>query len=295
LAVVLSLGGLQSVGLAEDLLDRYFDSNGVRIRYVEQGSGEPVVLIHGVGGSLQSWLNAGVFEGLAVDHRVVALDARGHGKSGKPHDPRQYGREMARDVVRLLDHLAIARAHIVGYSMGAAITSQLLTMHPERFLTATLGAGSGRFRWTEEDATLAEQEAREREAECVSRSLIYRTAPTNEPKPGEDDIRKRSQACLADPLQDRFAIAALTRARRDTLIDPAQAAAVTVPTLGIVGSADGALAGLQQLGRTRSGFELVIIEGAIHASADPRGAMRRPEFVRTVRAFIASHRDRATR
>ena len=67
----------------------------------------------------------------------------GHGKSGKPRGTSQYGVEMARDVIRLLDHLQISRAHMVGYSMGGFIVMNLLAAHPDRFLTATLGGSGG--------------------------------------------------------------------------------------------------------------------------------------------------------
>src|SRR3990172_3098016 len=120
--------------------DKFFDSNGVRIRYVDQGSGQPVVLIHGFSGNIEtSWMDTGVLSNLAKDHRVIALDCRGRGKSDKPRDPKAYGSEVGQDVVRLLDHLKISRAHIVGYSMGAGIVAKLLTTNPNRFLTATLG------------------------------------------------------------------------------------------------------------------------------------------------------------
>jgi pimeloyl-ACP methyl ester carboxylesterase len=133
--------------------DQFFDLNGVRIRYVDQGSGQPVVLLHGFGGSLESgWVETGVLPNLARDYRVIALDYRGHGQSDKPHDPKSYGRHMGQDVVRLLDHLNIARAHIVGHSLGAGITATLLTTHPDRFLTATLSGGAGRQQWTTQDA-----------------------------------------------------------------------------------------------------------------------------------------------
>ena len=95
--------------------------------------------------------------------------------------------------------------------MGASITAKLLTTHAERFTSATLGGAAGRFRWTDEQTAGAEQEALERERECVSRSQIYRLAPTNGPKPDEEEIRKRSTACMANPDQDRFALAALAR------------------------------------------------------------------------------------
>jgi len=110
--------------------DRYFDSAGVRIRYVDRGKGEPVVLLHGNGGSLQGWFDSGIAANLERDYRVIALDARGHGQSGKPRDAAAYGQQMGLDVVRLLDHLGIRRAHMVGYSMGASILGKLVTTHP---------------------------------------------------------------------------------------------------------------------------------------------------------------------
>ena len=60
-----------------------------------------------------------VIDALKKDYKVIALDLRGCGGSGKPHDPKAYGIEMVNDVVRLLDHLKIDKAHIVGYSMSA--------------------------------------------------------------------------------------------------------------------------------------------------------------------------------
>jgi pimeloyl-ACP methyl ester carboxylesterase len=118
--------------------ERFFDSVGVRIRYIEEGWGEPVVLVHGYTSNVDAqWAQTGVLQALASRYRVIALDARGHGSSGKPHDPTQYGPEMGIDILRLLNHLDIARAHIVGYSMGAHIVAQLVTTHPERFLTVT--------------------------------------------------------------------------------------------------------------------------------------------------------------
>jgi pimeloyl-ACP methyl ester carboxylesterase len=118
--------------------DRFFDSNGVRIRYVDQGQGPPVVLIHDYTGTIERhWINSGVFTSFVADHRVIALDCRGHGKSDKPTDPERYGAEMSSDIVRLLDHLKVQRAHIVGFSMGAIIAGHLLTTNPERFITAT--------------------------------------------------------------------------------------------------------------------------------------------------------------
>jgi pimeloyl-ACP methyl ester carboxylesterase len=80
--------------------DQFFDSNGVQIRYVEQGRGPAVVLMHGYTGTLdRHFLANGVFADLAKDYRVFAFDLRGHGKSDKPHDAAAYGDVMASDVV----------------------------------------------------------------------------------------------------------------------------------------------------------------------------------------------------
>src|SRR5438477_11822838 len=108
--------------------DQYFDSNGVRIRYVVAGAGEPVVLIHGWSADAGMWQP--LMDDLSRDHQVIALNCRGHGKSGKPHNPARYGMEMTGDVTRLLDHLGIKRAHIAGYSMGGSIVIKLLSEHP---------------------------------------------------------------------------------------------------------------------------------------------------------------------
>ena len=268
--------------------DKYFDSNGVTIRYVVQGTGEPIVLIHGLEGSLENWAKRGILPDLARNYQVIAFDLRGHGKSGKPHNPMAYGREMALDIVRLLDHLGIARAHVVGFSLGSQLTSQLLTLRPDRFLTATLIAGAGRFEWTDQQARDSEQEAVDRERECVSRTLLNRLAPLGEPKPSDQQIAALSAACMADSTQDRFALAAVVRSRGDQRITPAAAAAVTVPTLAIVGSLDPSRKGLEMLKALRPAIKLVIVEGATHAA--DRGILGRPETLAALREFLAHNR-----
>ena len=92
--------------------DGVFNSNGVKIRYVTEGTGVPVVLIHGWMGDSSMWGrdrsgNTKLDTSGANGFQLIALDCRGHGKSDKPHDQKMYGPEMAADVVRLLDHLKI--------------------------------------------------------------------------------------------------------------------------------------------------------------------------------------------
>jgi pimeloyl-ACP methyl ester carboxylesterase len=91
----------------------------VEIAYVDVGSGEPVALLHGSFCRLNDWLRHPIHGAwLNAGFRVIAMDARGHGQSDKPHDPAASGPEMADDVARLLDHLGIPQAHVMGYSMG---------------------------------------------------------------------------------------------------------------------------------------------------------------------------------
>jgi pimeloyl-ACP methyl ester carboxylesterase len=123
-----------------------FDSADVAIHYQFAGSGPPVILIHGLYSSAGiNWQLPGTIKLLAERYQVIALDVRGHGRSDKPKQDDAYGVEMVDDVIRLMDHLEIEKAHIVGYSMGGMIAMKLITEHPDRVLSGTLG-GMGWFR-----------------------------------------------------------------------------------------------------------------------------------------------------
>ncbi len=120
--------------------DGVFDSSGTMIRYVTAGEGPAVVLIHGWMADSSMWGkdssgNTKLDTTKTKGFRLVALDCRGHGKSDKPSEAEKYGEEMAKDVVRLLDHLKIKKAHIVGYSSGAYIAGKVVATNPERVLS----------------------------------------------------------------------------------------------------------------------------------------------------------------
>lgn len=122
--------------------DETFDSNGVKIRYVTEGKGVPVVLIHGWMGDSSMWgvdIVGNTKLKPAEGFMLIALDCRGHGKSEKPHEADKYGIAMADDVVRLLDHLKIEKAHLVGYSSGSFIAGRVVATHPERVLSVVYG------------------------------------------------------------------------------------------------------------------------------------------------------------
>jgi pimeloyl-ACP methyl ester carboxylesterase len=271
---------------AAALSDHFFDSAGVRIHYLEAGTGDAVILLHGNGGSAQDWVKSGLLERLSANFRVIAMDARGHGASGKPHDPKAYGREMSLDVLRLMDHLQVRKAHLVGYSMGAQTVAHLIVIAPERFESATLGGAPGRYYWTDADTRQADQNAVERERDCISRGMIEARAPVGTPPMSEDEFKRRQAACLANKDFDRFALAAVGRGQATQTITRDQAAAVKVPTLGVVGTLDGYLPKFQELKALRTDFQLVTIPGASHGTAAAT-----PEFLDSTRAFLMAHRQ----
>jgi len=261
---------------------RTFDSAGVPIRFLEAGAGEPVVLMHGYTADAEAeWVRTGLFAALAERFRAVAFDARGHGGSGKPHDPAAYGPEMGLDIARLMDRLGVPRAHVVGYSMGAHVVAQLLIAQPGRFLTATLGGAVGRLGWTEADQRRVDVEAAEMDGGSL-RSQTIRLWPRDQPPPTEEQIRERSDRALAG--KDPKALAAVRRSNPAQVISLERLAATTVPVHGIVGGNDPYLRDFEKLRAAMPGLRLSVIEGASHDQAP-----KRPEFTRAVLDFLAAN------
>ncbi len=132
-----------------------FNSDSVEIAFDDVGQGEPVLLIHGFASNGRvNWVDTGWVKSL-VDggFRVITMDNRGHGESEKLYNPDLYSAaEMAEDARRLLDHLDIPKAHVMGYSMGARIAAFLTINHPSQIGAAifaglasrmTTGVGGG--------------------------------------------------------------------------------------------------------------------------------------------------------
>ncbi|HWV51861.1 alpha/beta hydrolase [Pseudorhodoplanes sp.] len=119
-----------------------FKNGAVEIAYLDEGQGDPIVLIHGFASNREvNWVYPGWVSTLTgAGRRVIALDNRGHGQSTKLYKPSDYHTDkMAEDARALLDHLQIERADVFGYSMGARITSFLAAAHPARVRSAILG------------------------------------------------------------------------------------------------------------------------------------------------------------
>ena len=119
-----------------------FHNGTVEIAYLDQGAGDPIVLVHGFASNKDvNWVQPGWVAALTRDNRrVIALDNRGHGQSTKLYDPADYHTDlMAGDVAALIEHLGLERADVMGYSLGARISAVLATRHPERVRALILG------------------------------------------------------------------------------------------------------------------------------------------------------------
>jgi len=262
--------------------DKYFDSNGVKIHYIVEGQGEPVVLIHGFTASIQTqWGVPGILNKLNKDYQVVALDNRGHGRSEKPHDPKQYGDETVNDVIRLMDHLKIAKAHIVGYSMGGFMTSRLMTLRPERVITATLG-GAG---WSQADdarVSFMTELADSLDSGNGIGPLIKQLTPANRPQPSEEQIKAINQMLLL--TNDPKALSACIRGMRGLAVTEDKLKNNKVPTLALIGEIDPLRIGVDEMAKVMPALKVEVLEGADHMNA-----FARPRFIEVLKEFLADH------
>jgi pimeloyl-ACP methyl ester carboxylesterase len=246
------------------------DVEGVPINYIVEGEGPDIVLVHGFASSLQgNWRGPGIVDALVQSgRRVVALDCRGHGRSGKPHDPEKYGmRRMADDVIALMDHLGVGRADLAGYSMGGMISSRLLVEYPERWRTVILG-GIG-------DAILGAWDS-ERSAS------IARAMTAEDGGKGETELARGFRLFAERSGNDLHALAAMQLAPRETL-HVSKLRDVTLPVMVIIGTGDTLIRSADRLAATIPGARHVKLEG------DHLTVIANPGFKQAFLDFLATH------
>jgi pimeloyl-ACP methyl ester carboxylesterase len=229
-----------------------FQNDAVEIAYLDEGEGEPIVLVHGFASTKNvNWVYpTWVSELKRGGRRVVALDNRGHGESAKLYDPGQYTIPiMAGDVIALMDHLGIARADIMGYSLGSRMTAQLALSAPERLRSAIFG-GIGM-------AMIEGGGPGENVAEALEAPSLDEVA---------DPVGRTFRAFADQTRSDRLALAACMRGSR-ALLFRNEAARIAVPVLIAVGTSDEIAGSARKLGEIIPDAEVLDIPNRDHMRA----------------------------
>ncbi len=238
---------------------QYFESNGVPIYYTVEGRGEPVILVHGVAATADlNWRRPGVTRRLAKHFQVISFDLRGHGLSGKPAEPEQYGAQMMEDIVRLMDHLHIQKAHVAGYSLGGFIVLKLLAAHPDRVQSAALcGAG---WKNPEDPAPIPNPyKAPAPEAAPPQQASILFFLPGD-----SKSLFHRIRSWIGDRLVDKAVIKALKKKYPELAVSREELQRIQVPALCVIGTNDGLLPLARDLHREKPALTYSEIPGANH-------------------------------
>jgi pimeloyl-ACP methyl ester carboxylesterase len=251
-----------------------FDSDGVQIAYLDERPAkphaEPVLLIHGfASNAMTNWVDTGWVADLsAAGYRVIALDNRGHGASEKLYRIEDYGAPlMAEDSRRLLDHLAIPRAHLIGYSMGARLSAFLALAHPERVQSLVFGGlGINMVRGMAGTGPIAHAlEA-----------------------PSVDDVKSQAartfRVFAEQTKSDLKALAACIRAARAPITAEA-VATISAPVLVAVGDGDVVGGSAPELAALIPGAEAFVIQGREHMKA-----VGDRSFKKAALDFLARHK-----
>ncbi len=229
-----------------------FHNGAVEIAYIDEGEGDPILLVHGFASSKNvNWIYpTWVSELKKNGRRVIAFDNRGHGESGKLYDAADYDIAiMAGDISALMDHLEIERADVMGYSLGSRMTAVLALQAPQRLRSAILGGiGIGLIEGGGPGENVAEA------LEAPSLEDVT------------DPVGRTFRAFADQTRSDRRALAACLRGSR-RLMTREEAAAIKVPVLIAVGTSDEIAGSAQALGKVIPGAEVLDIPNRDHMRA----------------------------
>jgi len=232
----------------------YVDNDGVKIWFEVEGEGPPLILVHGTTGNLNVWRMLGVVDALKSDYKLILMDARGHGKSDKPHDPSAYLPEpKSRDIEAILDSLDIETTNYFGYSMGGRIGFDVVLQAPHR-LHSLVAGGAG-----------------------PSPAALLAVALFTKGETIEDALEKREAVGgrMPEPVRAAFLandIEALIASQDPSILDQERAYRSALsnfdkPTLMFVGTDDPRLDDIEATTKTMSNAEFIPMEGLDHGGA----------------------------
>ena len=229
-----------------------FNSGGVEIAYQTAGDGPPIILIHGFASNARvNWWDTGWVKTLTdAGRRVITFDNRGHGASEKLYDSALYpAAEMAEDARRLLDHLGISQADVMGYSMGARVSAFLTIAHPDRVRRAVFAGLASRM-----ITGVGGAEAIAHALEAPSRTDVT-------------DMGARGFRIFAEQTRsDLKALAACIRSSREK-ITVEELASIRVPVLVVAGEKDDVAGDVETLVKAIPGAVGVTLPNRNHMNA----------------------------
>jgi len=261
----------------------FLNSAEVPIHYTDEGTGEPVLLLHGFAVNADlNWRRPGITRSLADEFRVVSMDLRGHGLSGKPSGASRYGKEMVEDVNRLMDHLEIEKAHVVGYSLGGFVSLKFAAIHPERLITLSpLASG-----WERPDNSTFVNSLKKLAGTLASGKGI---APLSGYLGGERErpglLHTWWVKLMTGYFNDPQTIISVIGGIPDIALTEEEVRQISIPVLSIVGSRDPLKASVDAMKGLVQDHTVVIVEDSDHLLTTMR-----PEFVEALMEFLQAHR-----
>jgi pimeloyl-ACP methyl ester carboxylesterase len=224
--------------------------DGVRIAYDDSGSGRPLLLIHGFAASrVITWRNTLWYDWLAKSGiRAIAVDCRGHGESGMPHDPAAYDEGiMAADALAVLDACRLTHADVMGYSMGGYLAIRLAHDIPQRLDRVILGGVGGAYFdfW-------------ESRSETIAAGLI-----ASDPAMVTDAMAREFRRFAEAAKNDLAALAACMRRKR-IVFSQADLAEIAHPVLVVCGELDDVSGGAEALAQCFPHGHALTIPGRNH-------------------------------
>ncbi|MGD0692483.1 MAG: alpha/beta fold hydrolase [Acidimicrobiales bacterium] len=249
-------------------MEHFTSFDGSDIAYLDEGAGRVVVLLHGFASDHRgNWVATGVTAALvAAGRRVVAPDARGHGRSARPHDPASYGDDaMVKDVIALFDHLGVDQVDLVGYSMGSLISAKVAACDA-RVRSLVLGGVGGS--WAGQQRPL-------------NGNALADALEADDPSSIDEPIPRAFRAFADSTGSDRLALAACQRSDRG---EDVELSSIAVPTMVLTGDEDTLAGPPQSVAELIPGARFEVVNGN-HLTV-----VRDPEFTRSLISFVTESR-----